>query len=118
MENLERIIPHIPSKNMEKTIEFMSDVFGFKASSHTEFYSELSSGNKVLGILASHGEPNQQSIYLQIADIDTLWASVEPKLKNVKTKPPFNQEYGMRELHVNYARFIQVYAFSDPVCSV
>jgi predicted enzyme related to lactoylglutathione lyase len=100
MKDLERIIPHIPSKNIGETSDFMSKVFGFKSSSQTEFYSELSLGNKTLGILASDGEPNQQSIYLQVGDVDTLWSKVESKLKEVKTKAPFNQQYGMREFHL------------------
>ena len=100
MESLERVIPHIPSTDMVKTINFMVDVFRFKSSSQIETYSELRSGNNVLGVLSSQGEPNQQSIYLQVQDVDALWDSIEPKLKNTKTKPPFNQAYGMREFHV------------------
>ena len=72
MINIEQTIPHIPSKNMGKTIDFMVIVFGFKSSSYIEHYSELSLGNNVLGILASEGEPNQQSIYLKVSDVD-IW---------------------------------------------
>ena len=100
MENLEKIIPHIPSKDMQETIDFMVDVFVFEASAQIETYIELRSGNNVLGVLSSQGEPNQQSIYLQVGDVDTLWAGIEPKLKSTKAKPPFNQAYGMREFHV------------------
>jgi hypothetical protein len=56
--------------------------------------------NNLLGILASKGEPNQQSIYLQVSDVDIWWTDVEVKLKSIETKPPFNQEYGMREVYI------------------
>ncbi len=100
MINIEQTIPHIPSKNMGKTIDFMVIVFGFKSSSYIEHYSELSLGNNVLGILASEGEPNQQSIYLKVSDVDIWWANAKSKLKNIETKTPFDQAYGMREVHL------------------
>ncbi len=100
MEELESVVPHIPSENIEETIKFMVDAFNFESSSHTEFYSELRSGNQVLGILRSQGKPNEQSIYLRVKDVDDLWSRIEKKLERAKPKPPFNQAYGMREIHV------------------
>ena len=100
MEYLESITPHIPSKNMKESISFMVEAFGFESLNHSEFYSELLSGNQILGIIQAQGEPNQQSICLRVKDVDALWSKVKSKLEKANPKAPFNQEYGMREIHV------------------
>jgi hypothetical protein len=38
--------------------------------------------------------------YLEVDDIDTLWDSVRNRLDDIKVKPPFDRDYGMREFHV------------------
>ena len=58
MEYLENVTPRIPSRNMKESIEFMVEVFGFESFNHSELYSELVSGNLILGIIQAHGEPN------------------------------------------------------------
>ena len=100
MEYLESITPHIPSKNMKESISFMVEAFGFESISHSELYCELLSGDLILGIVQAQGEPNQQSIYLRVKDVDVLWSKIKSKLAKAKPKAPFNQEYGMREIHV------------------
>lgn len=100
MEYLESVTPHIPSKNMKESISFMVEAFEFESINHSELYSELLSGNQILGILQAQGEPNQQSIYMRVKDVDALWSKIKSKLEKAKPKEPFNQEYGMREIHV------------------
>lgn len=100
MDYLESVTPHIPSNNMKESIRFMVEAFGFESINHSEHYSELLSGNQTLGIIKAQGEPNQQSIYLRVKDVDVLWSKIKNKLETAKPKAPFNQEYGMREIHV------------------
>jgi len=100
MNYLEQITPHIPSEDMNETINFMVDVLGFKSTRHTDFYCELSLGCHVIGVLSSDGEPNQQSIYLRVKDIDILWADIRDKLDTEHQQRPFNRDYGMREIHL------------------
>ena len=100
MEQLENITPHIPSNNMKESISFMVEAFGFESNNHSDVYSELISNNHILGIIQAHGEPNQQSIYLRVNDVDTLWSKIKSKFEKVKHKAPFEQEYGMKEIHV------------------
>jgi len=100
MENLESVTPHIPSKNIKESINFMVDIFGFESIKYTDRYSELLSGNQILAIVQAYGEPNQQSIYLRVKFVDELYSNIKSKLEKVKHKAPFNQEYGMREIHI------------------
>jgi len=85
---------------MKESISFMVEAFGFELINHSEFYSELASGNQIQGIVKAQAEPNEQSIYLRVKDVDVLWSKIKSKLEKTKPKAPFNQEYGMREIHV------------------
>jgi len=101
MKGLENITPHIPSSDKDETISFLVDILGFSFENHSEYYySELHSGNHVLGVQASQGEPNQQSIYLRVKDIDALWESINGKSESFRCHAPFDRDYGMREIHV------------------
>jgi catechol 2,3-dioxygenase-like lactoylglutathione lyase family enzyme len=100
MDNLESVTPHIPSKNMKESINFMVDTFGFESIKYTDRYSELISGNLIIGIVRAYGEPNEQSIYFRVKGVDELYSIIKSKLEKVKHKAPFDQQYGMREIHV------------------
>ena len=50
MKGLENITPHIPSSDKDETISFLVDILGFSLENHSEYYSELHSGNHVLGV--------------------------------------------------------------------
>ena len=49
-------------------------------------------------------DPNRQnSFYIDVTDIDALYAMLEPRLSTLpkgRVKAPFNQDYGQREFHV------------------
>ncbi len=100
MSYLEQITPHIPSEDRDKTINFMVDILGFESVRHSDAYCELTMGNHVLGVLSSDGEPNQQSIYLRVKDIDILWNEIKDKLDEGHQQHPFDRDYGLREIHL------------------
>jgi len=97
---IDKVVPHIPSQNMEESIDFMVNIFGFQSIPHSESYTELRAGNQVIGILKAQGKPNQQSLYLHVKDVDEFWSKTKTSLEKEKPKAPFTQEYGMREIHV------------------
>ncbi len=100
MNDIEQIIPHIPSEDMSTTINFMVDILGFEPIRRSDGYCELIMDNHVIGVLSSDGEPNQQSIYLRVKDVDILWNDIQDKLDNVHQQRPFNRDYGLREVHL------------------
>jgi len=100
MSYLGQITAHIPSESMDKTINFMVDILGFEAARRSDAYCELTMGNHVLGVLSSDGEPNQQSIYLRVKDIDILWNEIQDKLDDEHQQWPFDRDYGLREVHL------------------
>jgi hypothetical protein len=100
MNYLEQITSHIPSEDMDKTINFMVNVLDFESARQSDSYCELTMGNHALGVLSSDGEPNQQSIYLRVKNIDALWEKIKDKLDSEHPQRPFDREYGMREIHL------------------
>jgi hypothetical protein len=38
--------------------------------------------------------------YLEVDSVDDLWISIKDKVKNLKTREPFDRDYGMREIHI------------------
>ena len=38
--------------------------------------------------------------YLEVDALDDLWDSIKDKLAGIKTRAPFDRDYGMREFHI------------------
>jgi hypothetical protein len=100
MTQLNNVIPHIPSQNVDATVGFLAGLFDFEVKKHSASYTELIHGTNFLGVLESGEEPGQQSIYLRVSGVDELWSKIEPHLAGIRSKAPFDQEYGMREIHI------------------
>lgn len=100
MSEISKVIPHIPSEDMEKTCSFLTTLFELERHEISEVYIELSAEQTMLGVLSSHGTPNEQSIYIRVSDLEVVWSRVKGELVGISNKVPFNQPYGMREFHV------------------
>lgn len=100
MNKLNGICPHIPSSNPEVTKAFFCELLGFRVAFQHENYIELEKDGHIIGIQKSQGRPNQQSIYFRLEGLNEFWESQKERLSNFKHRAPFEQEYGMREIHV------------------
>jgi hypothetical protein len=92
--------PMIPSFNMEETGRFFKDILSFTPHMETETYAIYEKDNLTVHILRAGKDIGQMEFYLEVDDLDNLWSSIKDKLQGVKVKEPFNQEYGMREVHI------------------
>lgn len=92
--------PMIPSYNLEETANFFKDVLGFSAVMDTETYAISQKDNLTVHILKAGHDIGQMEFYLEVDNIDTLWDVLKDKLAGLKYKEPFNQDYGMREIHI------------------
>jgi len=100
MINIVKIIPHIPSTDMEVTKEFFINLFGFKVVTDSGSFITLNNNEYTLGILKALSDPNEQSVYIQVSEIEKLWANLKDKINRYKHKALFTQDYGMTEFHV------------------
>jgi len=91
--------PMLPSYDVPHTIHFFEDIFGFSVMMGDETYAVLIKDGLTIHIIRA-GDIGEMSFYLEVDEIDKWWASVEEKLKDLKVKPPFDREYGMREAHI------------------
>jgi len=42
----------------------------------------------------------QMEFYLEVDDVDSLWDAIKDRMEGIKVRPPFDREYGMREMHI------------------
>ena len=94
-----RISPMIPSYNVLETVLFFQDLLGFSTVMHTGTYAILQKNNHTIHILPA-GDIGEMEFYLEVDDVDQVWASIKDKLDDVQHKAPFNRDYGMREIHL------------------
>lgn len=92
--------PMIPSYNIKETSLFFQDILGFSPVMDTEAYAIYQKDNLTIHILPAGQDIGQMEFYLEVNDINALWASMKDKLSGLKVKEPFNRDYGMREIHI------------------
>lgn len=92
--------PMIPSFQMKETVRFFKDILGFSPVMETETYAVYQKNNLTIHILRAGEDIGQMEFYLEVDNIDGLWASIKEKVKGLKLREPFNREYGMREVHI------------------
>lgn len=93
--------PMIPSYNLVETARFFTDLLSFSSVMETEHYSIFQRDHLTVHVLRAGEEIGQMEFYMEIDDVDALWATIKDKLTGIKVKPPFNQDYGMREMHIS-----------------
>ena len=92
--------PMIPSFNIEETAIFFKEVLNFLPFMDTEHYAIYQKNNLTVHILPAGQDIGQMEFYLEVDNIDNLWSEIKDKLNGLKVKEPFNQTYGMREMHI------------------
>ena len=94
------ISPMIPSFNMPETARFFREALGFAALMDTPEYAIYQKDNLTIHILPAGKEIGQMELYMEVDDVDGLWASIEDKVQRLKVRAPFDRDYGMREVHI------------------
>lgn len=92
--------PMIPSFNIEETVRFFKDILGFFPVIDTVNYAIYKKDNLTIHILRAGQEIGQMEFYLEVDNVDNLWFQIKDKLNGLKIREPFNQDYGMREIHI------------------
>ena len=65
-----------------------------------EAYIVCQKDNLTIHILMAGQDIGEMEFYLEVDNVDTLWSKIKDRLTDLKFKEPFNQEYGMREIHI------------------
>ena len=92
--------PMIPSYNLEKTVSFFIDLLDFKVGRDDKTYFILYKDNSTIHILRAGTDIGEMEFYLHVNNIEQIWNNIKDKLDGIKFKAPFDQAYGMREIHL------------------
>lgn len=92
--------PMIPSFNLEETANFFKTILGFSSVMHTEGYAIYQKDNLTIHLLPAGEDIGEMEFYLEIDNVDKLWAEIKDKVNDLKTRAPFDRDYGMREIHI------------------
>lgn len=92
--------PMIPSTNLLETLRFFKDILSFSTVMENEAYIVCQKDNLTIHILKAGQEIGEMEFYLEVDNLDALWFKIKDRLTDLKFKEPFNQEYGMREIHI------------------
>ncbi|MFN8256245.1 MAG: hypothetical protein U0W24_11180 [Bacteroidales bacterium] len=92
--------PMIPSFNLEETSRFFIEILDFSMVMNAGNYVICQKDNLTIHILKAGADVGQMEFYLEVDQIDTLWEQIKTKVKGLKVREPFNQDYGMREIHI------------------
>jgi len=92
--------PMIPSTNLLQTFRFFKDILNFSTVMENEAYIVCQKDNLTIHILKAGQEIGEMEFYLEVDNVDALWSKIKDRLTDLKFKEPFNQEYGMQEIHL------------------
>jgi hypothetical protein len=94
------ISPMIPSYNIKETLKFFTDILSFDIYMDTDGYAIALKDNLSIHILKAGTDIGEMEFYLSVDDVDGLWEAIKDKLTGIKVREPFDQPYGMREMHI------------------
>lgn len=109
MAQMTQITPFIMCNDLQAEIRFFCDRLGFTLGFESEEpgYAFLRRDNCAVRLLETDAdlsdEKREQMVYIDVDDVDALWAEVAPKLADLpeeRVRAPFNQFYDQREFHV------------------
>lgn len=110
-EGLSGIAPLIAVSHLAASKAFYADALGFavRIESAEHRFALMERGDARIGLLggadaeALAATANHVAAYLYVPDLDSLWSELAPRLADLpegRVRPPFTQDYGVREFHV------------------
>jgi hypothetical protein len=92
--------PIIPSTNIRITSGFFTEVLQFKTGRDDQHHKILYKDNLTIHICRAGTDIGEMAVYLEVDDVDRIWADIQDKVRGLRVKEPFDRDYGMREAHI------------------
>lgn len=102
-----RVSPMLAVEDIQKTLEFYSAVLGFSVVMTSPDYAIVARDGATIHFMKAADESvmaavrGHASIYIEVADIASLWAHVSTFKGRYRIKDLFQQPYGMTEFHID-----------------
>jgi hypothetical protein len=90
----------IPSFDIATTVSFFIDLLSFEIVQDNETYVVLQKDSLTIHILRAGKDIGEMEFYLEVDDLQAIWNDMKGNLDGIKFKEPFDQIYGMREIHL------------------
>jgi hypothetical protein len=119
MAKFKNISPLVPVGDVLTSVKFFEDYLGFRSNSKSSEYAHLERDSVSLKLQKAGANVGQLACYIDVEGIDRLYGELEAKLDTLpkgRVRPPFNQEYGMREFHVIDLDNLLIF-FGEPINS-
>jgi len=109
MSNFIQITLFMHVQDLEKALTFFNDILGFETQLRARDYAYIhreTAGIRILEQKGADAAPpgtRRFAYYIDVRDVDRLYAELKPKLDTLPTRDvygPVNQPYGQRELLV------------------
>src|ERR1044071_5376996 len=109
MSNIVHVTPFLLVPDLDAALDFFTRVLGFVVPFQMENYAFLALDSAGLRLLAERTatpvarEHARTTVYIDVRDVDALYAELQSRLATLPAedvKPPVNQYWRMRELHV------------------
>lgn len=106
---LQAITPFVPCTNLQMQVDFFEKILGFKLGFREDNYAFLRRDAAAVRLIqvdpgVDLSTPDRQgSFYIDVEDIDALYANMKPALDKLpagRVRAPFDQPYRQREFHV------------------
>ena len=115
---LKTCTPVIPVSDLDHAGEWFTRCLGFNARQIGDAMVHLSRDNVHIRLVKKADDMDlndprrQQSVYISTDDVDAFFAAHSQALEaaGAHFRPPFDRDYGMRELHVAYESLLMFFA--------
>jgi predicted enzyme related to lactoylglutathione lyase len=101
-----QLSPILPVADMTRAVAFYREVFGFTSTVESTHYTLMHRGGASLHLTKAASEEvltalqGKMSVYLEVADIASLWAHVSSFKGRYRIRDLFDRDYDMREFHI------------------
>lgn len=92
--------PMVPSYDLEATGSFLREVLRFEPVMTSNTYAVYQKENVTIHLLRAGDDIGQMEFYLEVDDLEALWAFMKDKVEGLRMKGPMDRDYGMREVHI------------------
>ena len=108
MTNFQQVTPFLHVPDLQKALDFFTDILGFTVPFRQEGYAYVhreTVGFRLLEAEAGEAAPGRRrfAYYVDVRDVDALYAELRPKLDTLPpgdVHGPADKPYGQRELLV------------------
>jgi predicted enzyme related to lactoylglutathione lyase len=97
----------LAAADLDETIDFYRRVLGFNAVMKSDEYSIVEKDGSTIHFMKAADESvlaavrGHTEIYIEVDDIEAMWARVKPFKGQYKITDISDRDYGMTEFHIN-----------------